>query len=343
MGEDGDSASRGGKARAERMSPEQRRDAAQRAAEARWSRSLPQAVCGSDERPMRIAGGSIEVQCYVLEDGRRVLSQRGMFAALDLAVSGGNRSGVHRIAGFAASKTLEPYVSEELRACTAVPVRFRTPGARGTPALGYEATVLVDLCDAVLAARKDGALQKQQMHIADRCEVLLRAFAKVGIIALVDEATGYQYIRARRELEELLDKYISKELLEWTKTFPDDYYIEMFRLRGWGVPISDKRPGIVGKDTTDIVYARLAPGVLEELQRLTPRSEKGHLKHKLFQRLSEEVGHPKLREHLIKVVAWMQAATTWDEFKMLIDRAAPRRFTQIPLFPAPLPPDSDED
>jgi len=54
------------------------------------------------------------------------------------------------------------------------------------------------LCETVLQARKDGKLQSQQMHIAEQCEILVRGFARVGIIALVDEATGYQDYRSRK-------------------------------------------------------------------------------------------------------------------------------------------------
>lgn len=130
-----------------------------------------------------------------------------------------------------------------------------------------------------------------------------------GIIALVDEATGYQYDRARDALEKILDKFISKELRKWAKTFPDEFFENMFRLRGWQyVPFSVKRPGVVGKYTNDLIYERLAPGVLEELKRLTPRDERGRTKHRFFQRLTENVGHPRLREHLAAVIALMKAS-----------------------------------
>src|SRR4051794_37179851 len=98
----------------------------------------------------------------------------------------------------------------------------------------------------------------------------MRGLAHVGIIALVDEATGYQYDRARMALEEILEQFISKELLKWAKMFPDEFYHEMFRLKGWEYPqVSTKRPLQAGKLTNDVVYKRLAPGVLEELKRVT--------------------------------------------------------------------------
>src|SRR5262249_53245705 len=115
------------------------------------------------------------------------------------------------------------------------PIRFQVP--TGGIAYGYEATVLADLCDAVLAARKAGALHYQQEHIAEQCEILVRGFARVGIVALVHEATGYQDSRAKDALAKILEAFIAKELRKWVSTFPIDYYKELFRLRGWTFPV----------------------------------------------------------------------------------------------------------
>ncbi len=115
-----------------------------------------------------------------------------------------------------------------------------------------------------------------------------------------------------------------------------EYYKELFRLRGWKFPElpadQRKRPILVGKITNDVVYDRLAPGVRQELHRLTPRDDKGRLKHRLFQRLTEDVGHPKLREHLASVVALMKASDTWQLFKGMLDRALPR-YGDTPYLP----------
>lgn len=93
-----------------------------------------------------------------------------------------------------------------------------------------------------------------------------------------------------------------------------------------------KRPQIIGRWTNDIIYYRLAPGVKDELHRLAERDEKGRLKHKLFQRLTETTGHPKLREHLAGATALMRASTNWSGFKRLLDKAMPR-FDKTPLLP----------
>lgn len=311
----------GGRARAKSLSPEKRSTIARAAALARWGDTeVARATHGSADRPLRIA--DLEIPCYVLEDGRRVLSLNGMIDALGMT-RGGSGHG-DRLARFARGSRIFPFVSNDIMNRMENPIRFRAP-AGGVVASGFEATILPDLCDAVLEARKAKALRRDQLHIADRCEILVRAFARVGIIALVDETTGYQEVRDRKALEEILNKYISEELRKWTQTFPDDYFTQVFRLKGWRIPrFPTARPGIMSHYTNDIVYSRLAPGVLEELQRLNPSDGHGRRKHKHFQHLTAEHGHPKLKEHLNDVVVLMKAATSWQEFRKLLDRVKPR-------------------
>ncbi len=283
---------------------------------------LIQATHGSDEHPLNISG--IEIPCYVLEDGRRVLVQKNMISALAMSPGSASASASgNRLAKFIQGKSLKGFVAPELAAQISNPIKFRTP--RGQPALGYEATILATICEAVLDSREKGSLNPQQTHIAKRCEILMRGFARVGIVALVDEATGFQDYRSRQALEEILEKFISQELAKWAKTFPDEFYRELFRLRGWQYsPFSVKRPQIVGHLTNDLVYERLAPGVLDELKRVTPKDEKGRRKHKFFQRLTRDVGQPQLREHLQAVIVLMKASPNWDVFYRLIQRALPK-------------------
>lgn len=275
----------------------------------------------------------ITIPCYVLDDERRVLYQRAIIPALGLARGGSSKGGGDRLAHFVSGKAISSFLDEETIEVTKAPFLFELPEERKQTAYGYEATVLVDICDAVLRAREAGALQTQQLHIAKQCEILMRAFAKVGIIALVDEATGYQYVRARRALEEIVQQFISDELHKWTKTFPDEFYRELFRLRGWKhsvVPL--KRPGVVVHLTNDIVYDRLAPGVKTELKKLTPKTEKGNRAHRFHQRLTRDVGHPTLRDHLAGVLALMRASSSWNRFYQSLEKAYPKFGSSEPLF-----------
>lgn len=316
---------KGGIARASSLTPSERSTIAKKAAAARWGVSgshLLKATHGSSDHPLKI--GDIEIPCYVLEDGRRVLSLGSMVQALGMSIGGaGGRQG-DRLVQFATGKLISPFISSDLLNRMENSIRFRAPSG-GVTATGYEATILPDLCEAILSAREAQVLRADQLHIAHQCEVLVRGLARVGIIALVDEATGYQKDRAKDALAKILEAFIDKELQPWIQTFPSGYYEEMFRLRGLSFPTASvKRPQYFGVLTNDIVYRRLAPGVLDELKRVTPKTESGRPKNKFFQRLTANLGYPKLREHLGAVVAIMKLSDNWSDFRNKLDRLHPR-------------------
>lgn len=323
MSEEPEGRAKGGKARAASLSPEQRSAIAKKGARAKSDLAkLPRATHGSTDRPLTI--GDIQIPCYVLEDGTRILSQRGLQTGVGMSTSGGT-AGEQRLALFAQSVAQKAADNADLASRSTSlaqrlrdPVKFRPPGM-GPVAYGYEATILADLCDVVLAARAAGILQKQQAHIAHQAEILVRGFARVGLIALVDEATGYQREREKDALAAILEAFVAKELQPWVKTFPADYYEQMFRLRGLPYPPekANYRPQYFGKLTNDIVYARLAPGLKDELKAQASKDEK---KGKLHQRLTGDVGHPKLREHLASVTTVMKLSSDYDDFIAKLDR-----------------------
>jgi hypothetical protein len=145
--------------------------------------------------------------------------------------------------------------------------------------------------------------------------------------------------RQRDALARILEKFVAKELRPWVKTFPAEFYKQIFRLNGWAYEENCGRPGVVGHWTNNIVYRRLAPGVWEELKRLTPRSPSGDFKNKLFQRLTEDFGHPKLREHLTGVVMLMKYAPDWQIFMDRLDHEYPQWGKTLLLpFPDDYPP-----
>lgn len=331
---------KGGKAAAAKMSPAERKQRGAKGAAARWGEKILNATHGSANHPLRI--GEVEIPCYVLEDGRRVLSLGGMVKALGMTIGSAGGGEGDRLTSFAGGKAISPFISKDLASRMRAPVRFRAPTG-GSTATGYEATILADLCDAVLAARKAGALRHQQEHIAEQCEILVRGFARVGIIALVDEATGYQAERAKNALATILEAFIAKELQAWIQTFPTDYYRELFRLRGLDFPTASvRRPQYFGKLTNDIVYNRLAPGVLEELKRVTPRNDDGRPKAKYFQSLTTNMGYPKLREHLGKVVMLMQLSRDYKEFMERLNHFLPVHTPQLALELSVGPDEQDE-
>lgn len=310
----------GGAARAKSLTPERRKEIAMSAVAAKKEKAhLPKATHGKDDHPLKI--GDMAIPCYVLEDGRRVLAQRGMVSALGMSRGGSSKGGGDRLAHFVGGKALEPYIGADLRSVIDSPIRFVTPG--GMTANAYDAQILADLCEAVLRARQDGKLQAQQAHIAQQCEVLMRGFARVGIIALVDEATGYQRDREKDSLAKILEAFVAKELQPYLKTFPADYYEQLFRLRGLPYPpeVANFRPRYFGTLTNDIIYKRLAPGILKELKKRNDADEK---KGKLFQRLTADVGYQKLRDHISAVVMAMKLSKDYPDFIAKMNQFYPR-------------------
>jgi hypothetical protein len=273
--------------------------------------------------------GSTSISCAVLNDGRRVLVERSMATAL--GKKGGGAYWEKKKRGetgilppeYISAKNLQPYISEELRQKFENPISYIDKQNRLKN--GLEATILSDICHVWIAARDAGALTELQKETAKRAYMLMRGFATVGITALVDEATGFQEVRDRQALQEILERYISGHLLDWAKKFPDEFYRELFRLKNWQWKgMSVNRPIYVGKLTNDIVYSRLAPGVLCELRRKTPRDEKGFTKHRYHQWLTDDVGNPALANHLHAVIALMKASSTWQGFIRALQRAFPK-------------------
>ena len=159
---------------------------------------------------------------------------------------------------------------------------------------------------------------------------LLRGFARVGIIALIDEATGYQYDRDRDrdrdELQKILSLFIAEELMPWQKKFPDIYYEELCRLNGWPKEYILKRPSVVGTWTNKPIYEQLPPGILEYLKTHTPKTAKGNRKHRYSQLLTEDIGEPHLKSQLTQIITLFQLSDNmkhmWSQFERLNQRKA---------------------
>jgi len=278
----------------------------------------------------------IEIPCAVLEDGTRVLRERSVARSLGKRGSGAHWQKKRTaekgavLPEYVSAKNLEPFIDDETRQKLINPIIYKTKS--GTIAQGIPATLLTEICNIWLKAREKGALSKSQEITAQKAEILVRSFAKVGIIALVDEATGYQEIRDRLALQEILDKYLRQEWAKWAKRFPDEFYMEMFKLKGWqwrGMSIN--RPILVGRYTDDVVYQRLAPGVRDELRKRNPKDDTGKRKQKHHQWLTEDIGVPALSHHLSGVMALMRAAPNWEVFKRMLVRAFPKPGEQMEL------------
>ena len=318
---------KGGVARAQSLTPQQRQAIAKKAAEARWGNNdLPKATHSGE---LTIPGlEDVTLSCHVLENGERILSTRGIMKSLKRRWRGRKYSGT-QLPVFLEANNLKPFITSEMELVLA-PVHFQPKtGARGE---GYRAEILPTVCEVYLEARQHGKLTAQQLLVAQQCEILVRGFSRVGIIALVDEATGYQEVRDRLALQAILDRFLRKELAAWAKRFPDEFYKEIFRLRGWqwkGMKVN--RPQAVAGYTKDLVYERLLEGILEQLEARNPKDDKGHRKNKHHQWLTEDVGHPALAQHLYAVIALMRASSNWNQFKSMLNQALPKRGDTLAL------------
>lgn len=307
----------GGRARMAKLTPEQRQLNARAAALARADlNKLPKATHFG-----QLALGTVELQCFVLDDGRRVISGRGLTSAIGMK---GRGAGVARVAEH---KLIRSYGKGELVDAIENPIKFvgKSPKGENEPSDGYEAHVLQEVCEAILTARDNDQLKTEQdERYAVQADILMRGFARVGIVALIDEATGYQRDREKQALAKILEAFVAKELQPWLKTFPDDYYRELFRVYNLPYPPEGNpqwRPGFIGHVTNNVVYDRLAPGLLPELKKAASKQER---KTRLHQHLTQDIGHPKLQSHMGSIVTLLKLSKTPDEFYALVDRLHPR-------------------
>jgi len=264
--------------------------------------------------------GDISIPCFVLEDGRRVLSGRGMQGALGLGQLRGQK--INRLVD---NNQVKPFIDEALALGISKPIEFNLPNS--LKAFGYEANLLVELCDVLLTARNEKALPARYAEAATYAEILIRAFAKIGIIALVDEVTGYQAIREKDALQVFLQKFLDDERGKWVKTFPDEFFESIFKMRGlsWSMANTGKKPQYIGHYINNYVYSRIAPQVLTELRRLSPKDEKGRRKGAYTQYIDIEYGHPKLKEHLNILIAFAKATGyNWNNWHRMVERALPK-------------------
>ncbi len=244
--------------------------------------------------------GNVNFSCYVLSNHKRVIVQTGVVKALTGTASADLR-------GYLKGAHIDKYMGvEDILDRT---IEFKIP-TNPTMARGYEATLLVEICDAFLKARDNGDLSESQLKLAKQAEIIIRASAKVGIIALIDEATGYQKVRAQNALKLKLQAFIAEEMQEYAKQFPDKFFLELARLEN--VRYSPRnRPLRWGKYIMYFVYDAIDKDVSHELKRRTP---KPHYKQNLHQWL-QEYGKERLQAHINQVLGVMQTCKSMEDFR----------------------------
>jgi hypothetical protein len=255
--------------------------------------------------------GNVEIPCAVLENGKRVISQTGLFQCFERPRKGEVRQeGLPSILG---AKNLLPFVTDEVRKkCVVIPFLH----SNGKIAYGYDAELIPLVCEVYLKAHDKGdVLHSTQNKIAAVSQIIIRSLAKLGIIALIDEATGAQYDREKDALQKILSAYIAEDFLKWQARFPRKFYQEVFRLYHLKYdPISLKRPQFLGTFTNKYVYKMMPPGVLEELRKRNPVTEKGVRGRKHHQLLTEEIGVTHLERHITKLVTVMELSDSPRDF-----------------------------
>ncbi|EEQ5439139.1 P63C domain-containing protein [Escherichia coli] len=311
---------KGGKARAAKMTAEQRKESSRKAVAAKKEKAL--LPVSANEGKLKI--GDAELDVAVLENGRRIISQASVFKAFGRPQRGGRapqEEGGINMPAFMDAANLKKYINQDVMDVINK-VKYKT--ITGSVQEGYDASIIPLVCDVYLKAREAGAITRpNQLETAKKAEILVRSLAKVGIIALVDEATGYQRDREKDALAKILEAFVAKEIQPYITTFPADYYEELFRLRGLEYPPENPRfrPQYFGVLTNDIVYKRLAPNILEELKKQNVKASKGT---KLFQGLTPNIGYQKLREHLSSTVTIMKLSNDYSDFIAKMNRLHPR-------------------
>lgn len=282
--------------------------------------------------------GDFELPCYVLNDGTRVLSQREVVKL----ISGGRESGA--LGQYLSAKSIQPYLPEKFRQkdnqliikageCNAKmaensPINadnvliFNVGSSRVN---GIKAADIVDICNAYLKARMEGALHPQQAKMAEQCEIFISACAKTGIDAIIDEATGYQYYRNAEALQEKFKAYLQDEYREWTLSFPRQFFMQLYRLEHKNPPTRlAKYPIRFGKYVMQFVYDTLDPDIADYLRENNPNPGGHKHHHQLF----NDLGYKDLMGHLMSVIGIMKASADMDRFKENLATAFPNTRTQ---------------
>ena len=330
-------ASKGGKARADSLSPLRRTEIAKRAAQARWENSAL-ATFPKETHPGTIQIGKAVLQCSVLDNNIRVFSTRGVTRAMGGKQTGtprGAKDGAPQLPPFLSSDSIKPLISPQLMARLLTPLQYR-PKHGGRTAFGYEATLLPEICELILEANEQNPFKANQRHLVETANTLIRGFARVGIIALIDEATGFQDYRAKDDLTKLLALYVQEVFRPYVSRFPNEFFKELYRVYGWEYkPGNTQSPRYVGKFINKYVYQALPPNVLPKIQELNPINAKGQRPRKNFQHLTGIVGEPHLDKQLAVVTTLLKLSDSPVQFDGIYQRAVGKDYQTRFNFPEP--------
>jgi len=309
--------SKGGLARKNNLTPEQRSEIARKAGSAKGTKGLEKAT-----HQGQLNFGDSRVDCYVLKNGIRVVSIASIGKALGLSNPSAKtikKASAIKTPFFLSSDALSPYLSKVFEGRPEI-ITFISKTGNKTE--GIDAKILPDICEAYLKARDEGKLPPQQLKTAIAAEIIIRSLARIGIIALVDEATSFQEERARDELQILLKKFINEDLLKWTQRFPHQFFREVYKIHGWKYKEGQCRhPSCLGNFINKYVYDSISPEVKKELELKNPVIEEtGRREVRHHQYLTPDIGIPALDRHLIQCIGLLRASRSKEEFNELFKR-----------------------
>ena len=300
---------KGGLARAEKLTKERRSEIARSAAAARHG---PKTLCATHKGNFKEDFG-IDVDCYVLDDGKKtaVISQRGMGAALNLGDGG------RALPRFAEGKVVSQVLGVELLKKIANPLIFNGDALVGNlppmgPIHGYDVTVLIDVCKALVTAQTKGELLKSQANIAAQAQIILNASAKSGIQGLVYKLAGYDATRA--EVVAAFKSFIQEEAREYEREFPPGLYNEWYRL--YQIPKPERgRPWKAKSLTIDHVYFPLARSSGRILQLVQAQKANGQERNKKLHQFLSELGVKALRSQVGQLLGIARISRTQEEYE----------------------------
>ncbi|MGD9850740.1 MAG: P63C domain-containing protein [Nitrospirales bacterium] len=260
-------------------------------------------------------GDVVELDCAILDDkeNTRVINMTSVFKAFDRVPRSNNRL-INRPA-FIDAQSLQPFIDQELVGLIN-PIEYLD--GKSTK-IGYNALILPAICELYLKARRSGALTLKQEHLAAKAEILQSSFAKVGITALIDEATGFQKDRKHNALRLLLAKYIAEGLQKWIHTFPDAFFAELDRLYNNEPTTSHKRPQYYGHFINRYIYEPIENGYVKSKLNELNIDDKGKRKARFHQWLSEQ-GRNILIHQIGRVQGLMEMCQQIGQFKKAAEK-----------------------
>lgn len=270
-----------------------------------------------------------DVDGYILDelDGeqqrqpRCVLSKRAAASALGLKSEGG--SALWRTLS---RQNIGSEIDENLRKKIDNPIIFKylgtgsESGGRGVTVHGIETSTFIEILRAILKAK----LTETQKFLAHRAQEMLIALANTTLDSIIYQESGYWKTIEGQRVADILDKYLQDHARKWAKTFPDEFWVKLIKVKGYPSYVALNRPAFVGHWVNDIVYDRLVPGARRKLDKVNPRLPAGYRKNKHHQHATEDYGLPELKAHLIKVMAYMDAAANDTQFMRMLNRGTPK-------------------